>query len=70
MTRLTLAEYYQRWSGHLPLFGGVPSTVVLADTPVEQFDAYMDDLFKAVAPGNRMVVGIADHPYERSRYRL
>jgi methylmalonyl-CoA mutase cobalamin-binding domain/chain len=60
MTRLTLAEYYQRWSGHLTLFGGVPSTVVLADTPVEQFDAYMDDLFKAVAPGNRMVVGIAD----------
>jgi corrinoid protein of di/trimethylamine methyltransferase len=60
MTRLTMEEYYQRWSGYLTLFGGVPSTVVLVDTPVEQFEAYMDNLLKAVAPGNRMVVGIAD----------
>jgi len=60
MTRITLAEYYRRWSGHLTLCGGIPSTIVLPETSEADFEAYMDELFKAVAPGKRMVVGIAD----------
>ncbi|MBI3371287.1 MAG: cobalamin B12-binding domain-containing protein [Betaproteobacteria bacterium] len=60
MTRITLAEFYRRWSGHLTLCGGIPSTIVLPDTSEADFEAYMDQLFKAVAPGRRMVVGIAD----------
>jgi 5-methyltetrahydrofolate--homocysteine methyltransferase len=60
MTKLTLAEYYRRWSGHLTLCGGIPSTIVLPDTSEADFEAYMDQLFKAVAPGKRMLVGIAD----------
>jgi len=60
MTRITLAEYYRRWSGHLTLCGGIPSTIVLPETSEADFEAYLDELFKAVAPGQRMVVGIAD----------
>ncbi len=60
MTKLSLAEYYRRWSPNLTLFGGVPSTVVLDETSDADFEAYMDELFRAVAPGTRYLVGIAD----------
>jgi len=60
MTKVTLAEYYRHWSGHLTLCGGIPSTIVLPETNEADFEAYLDQLFKAVAPGKRMLVGIAD----------
>ena len=60
MTKISLAEYYRRWSGHLTLCGGIPSTILLPGTSDADFEAYMDELFKAVAPGRRMLVGIAD----------
>ena len=60
MTKVSLAEYYRHWSGRLTLFGGIPSTVVMPGTSEADFEAYMDELFRVVAPGQRIVVGIAD----------
>jgi len=60
MTRVTFAEYYRRWSPRLTLYGGIPSTVVLPETSEADFEAYLDGLFRAVAPGNRLVLGVAD----------
>ena len=60
MTRVTIGEYYRRWSPKLTLFGGIPSTIMLPQTPEQDFEAYLDEFFRAVAPGTRMVVGIAD----------
>lgn len=60
MTKVTLAEYYRRWSSHLTLFGGIPSTIVLPETSEADFEAYMDELFRAVVPGRRILIGIAD----------
>ena len=61
MTRLSLAEYYRRWSPHLTLFGGLPSTLALPETSDATFGAYMDEVFRAVAPGRRIVLGMADN---------
>jgi corrinoid protein of di/trimethylamine methyltransferase len=61
MTRVTLGEYYRRWHNHLTIFGGIPSTLLLAEsTTEEEFEAYLDHLFKTVAPGKRFILGIAD----------
>ena len=60
MTSVSLAEHYQRWSPHLTLMGGIPSTVVLPQTSEADFEAFLDEMFRAVAPGTRMVAGIAD----------
>jgi methylmalonyl-CoA mutase cobalamin-binding domain/chain len=60
MTKVSLAEYYRRWSERLTLFGGIPSTVVMPGTSEADFEAYLDELFRAVAPGRRIVIGIAD----------
>jgi corrinoid protein of di/trimethylamine methyltransferase len=61
MTKVRIEEYYRRWSGKLTLFGGIPSTLLLRESSSdEEFEDYLDYLFKAVAPGKRMVLGIAD----------
>ncbi|MCG3189021.1 MAG: Glutamate mutase sigma subunit [Burkholderiaceae bacterium] len=60
MTKISLAEYYRRWSSRLTLWGGIPSTIVLAETSDADFEAYMSQLFQAIAPGRRMLIGIAD----------
>jgi methylmalonyl-CoA mutase cobalamin-binding domain/chain len=60
MTKVPLAEFYRHWTGRMSLYGGIPSTIVMPGTSDADFEAYLDQLFRAVAPGNRIVVGIAD----------
>ena len=61
MTKVTIDEYYARWSDRLTIFGGIPSNLLLKETTSdEEFEAYLDHLFKAVAPGHRILFGIAD----------
>jgi methylmalonyl-CoA mutase cobalamin-binding domain/chain len=61
MTRVTIGEYYRRWRDKLILFGGIPECLLLEEsTSDEEFQSYLDDLFRTVAPGDRLVLGIAD----------
>ncbi len=61
MTKVPIEEYYRRWSDRLTLFGGIPSILLLREsTSDEDFEAYLDHLFRAVTPGTRMILGIAD----------
>ncbi|MGE5254179.1 MAG: cobalamin-dependent protein, partial [Planctomycetaceae bacterium] len=61
MTKVPVEEYYRRWGDKLTLFGGIPSILLLQEsTTDEEFEAYLDHLFRAIAPGKRMILGIAD----------
>jgi 5-methyltetrahydrofolate--homocysteine methyltransferase len=61
MTKVTIDEYYRRWADKLTIFGGIPSTLLLNEsTTDDEFEGYLDHLFKAVAPGSRLILGIAD----------
>lgn len=61
MTKVKMEEYYQKWSDKLTIFGGIPSNMLLQEsTSEEEFDAYLDYFFKAVAPGKRLILGIGD----------
>ena len=61
MTKVKIEEYYERWADQLTIFGGIPSNLLLAEaTSDEEFEAYLDHLFKVIAPGKRMILGIAD----------
>jgi corrinoid protein of di/trimethylamine methyltransferase len=61
MTKVGLAEYYGRWGKRITIQGGIPSNLLLADAATdEDFENYLDHLFKAVAPGNRLILGVAD----------
>ena len=61
MTKVSLAEYYARWSSRITILGGIPSNLLLADvTGEEEFERYLDTLFSVAAPGNRLILGVAD----------
>ena len=61
ITKVKIEEYYQRWSDKLTIWGGIPEILPLEETPAdEDLESYLDHLFKAVAPGRRFIVGIAD----------
>jgi corrinoid protein of di/trimethylamine methyltransferase len=61
MTKVSMAEYYRRWADRITIFGGIPQSLLLEETASEQdFKDYLDDFFQAIAPGRRVIVGIAD----------
>jgi len=61
MTKVKIEEYYRCWSDRLTIFGGVPSNILLPSSATdEEFQAFLDDLFKAIAPGKRFILGVAD----------
>jgi len=61
MTKVKIEEYYQRWSDKLTIWGGIPEILMMEETATdEDLESYLDHLFKAVAPGRRFIVGIAD----------
>jgi hypothetical protein len=62
MTKVRIEEYYQKWSGQLTLFGGIPANMLLADLATdEEFEAYIQALYRAVAPGDRFILGFGDN---------
>jgi 5-methyltetrahydrofolate--homocysteine methyltransferase len=63
MTKVTLAEYYDRWcrSGKLTLWGGIPETLLLEKSATAaELDDFLDEMFKVIPPGNRFIAGIGD----------
>ena len=61
MTKVRIEEYYARWSDRMTIMGGIPECLLLEETgSEEELDAYLDNLFRSVAPGNRLILGIAD----------
>ena len=61
MMKVKIEDYYRRWSDRITIFGGIPQSLLSEDTATEEeFDAYLDHFFKAVVPGRRLIVGVAD----------
>jgi corrinoid protein of di/trimethylamine methyltransferase len=63
MTKLPIHLYYDRWcrSDRLTLMGGlVQSLLSPATASLEELNTYLDHFFKAVAPGNRLIMSVAD----------
>ena len=61
MTKVSIQEYYRRWSDRITIFGGVPSNLLLPQlTPDAQFQGFMDELFTGIGTGARFILGIAD----------
>ena len=63
MTKLPIETYYECWckSGKLTVMGGlIQSLLSPATASVDDLNAYLDHFFKAVAPGNRFILSVAD----------
>lgn len=63
MTKVSIDEYYDTWcrSEKLTIWGGIPESLLLEKSATdEEFEAYLDHLFKAISPGTRFIAGIGD----------
>ncbi len=63
MTRLPIETYCERWSqpGKLTIMGGlIQSMLSPATSSLDDLNAYLDHFFKAVAPGKRIIMSVAD----------
>jgi len=63
MTKLPIETYFERWckSGKLTLMGGlIQSMLSPATATLEDLNAYLDHFFKAVVPGSRIILSLAD----------
>jgi len=67
MVETTLAEAREAWGDRVIIWGGVPSVILEDPFTDEQFEAYMDDLFRTIAPGAAFILGIADNAMPGSR---
>jgi uroporphyrinogen-III decarboxylase len=61
MTSIDVAQTRRLWGDQVAMWGGVAS-VILTDTfSDEEFERFMEDLFRAVAPGDRFILGFGDN---------
>jgi hypothetical protein len=61
MGKLTVKEAYHAWAPtRTIIWGGIPSVLFGPSYSDQDFERYMDDLFKSIAPGDNFILGIAD----------
>jgi YD repeat-containing protein len=61
MVPMTLVRARQAWGNRMIIWGGIPSVLLSAGTPENVFQAYVQDVFKTIAPGDAFILGIADN---------
>jgi hypothetical protein len=67
LVQTTLAEARAAWQDRVIIWGGIPSVILEDPFTDEQFKAYMDDLFRTIAPGRAFILGIADNAMPGSK---
>ena len=57
----TLEAAREAWGTDMIIWGGVPSVLLESAYSEAEFEAYMRDLFKTIAPGAAFILGVADN---------
>ena len=61
MVPLTLDKAREVWGDRVIIWGGIPSLLLSASVPEQQFRSYCHRLFDVIAPGRAFVLGVADN---------
>ncbi|MCL5019963.1 MAG: hypothetical protein M1426_05825 [Patescibacteria group bacterium] len=61
MVSCTLKETRRIWGKKVIIFGGIPSTLLTSAISESEFRRYIDNLFKTIAPGDAIILGIGDN---------
>lgn len=61
MTKVTVREFKKAFRGKVTIFGGIPSVALLEESMAEtEFERFMKNLFREIAPGDRFILGVSD----------
>jgi hypothetical protein len=61
MVEVTLQDARAAWGNDVIIFGGVPSIILEPTFPEADFEAYLRDAFRVIAPGDAFIFGVADN---------
>ena len=61
MVPCTLKQAREELGDDVVIFGGIPSVILEPSVSDQQFEEYMDDLFRVIAPGDAIILGVADN---------
>ncbi len=60
-TGVTMREFREQLGDEVTIWGGIPSILFEPMYSNEDFDAYVRNMFKEMAPGSRFIVGMGDN---------
>jgi hypothetical protein len=61
MTKMSLKEYRECFNGNVNIWGGIPSTIMVADSfGWEDFKAWVERMLEETAPYDHLILSIAD----------
>ncbi len=61
LVKCTLEEARDAWGTDMIIWGGVPSIILEEDFSDEEFEGYMGEMFRTIAPGDAFILGVADN---------
>lgn len=61
MVRTTLDEARAAWGSRVVIWGAVPSVILEEPYSDREFDDHMHGVFRAIAPGDAFILGVADN---------
>ena len=61
MVPVTLEQARQVWGNRMIIFGGLPSLLLSPSVSEADFRDYVDGMFRAIAPGDAFILGVADN---------
>ena len=61
MTSIDVRSTRQLWGDRVTMWGGIASITLTPTFSDAEFQAYVEDLFSAVAPGDRFILGFGDN---------
>ena len=71
MTSIDIRETRALWGDKVSMWGGIPFAILTPQFSDSEFEAYMEDLYRAVAPGDRFILGFGDNvPPEALFHRI
>jgi len=70
-TSIDIRQTRALWGSQVTMWGGVPFIILTPVYSDEEFKAYIEDLYRAVAPGDRFILGFGDNvPPEGLLHRI
>jgi uroporphyrinogen-III decarboxylase len=67
MAPVTLAQARAVFGSRVIIWGGIPSVILGDPWTGDEFEAYMRDVFRAIAPGDAFILGVADNVMPESK---